>query len=76
MNWAGSRPVDGDRTGPYPVGAFDAAEGELQGISCPVPSAEAELDVRENFHRHPCGAPLQEIDGPIIAKLRKYLENT
>ncbi len=58
---------------PYPHGAFCAPEGRLGDLSCPILSAEAQLDEKVNFHKHPAGAPLRDVDLPAIQKLRKYI---
>ena len=58
---------------PYPHGAFCAPEGRLGDLSCPILSAEAQLDEKVNFHKHPAGAPLRDVDPPSIEKLRKYI---
>ena len=61
------------RDWPYPPGAFSAAPARIGEVLCPVVSAEAQLDVRENFHKHPAGAPLRETDHWAIAELRKLV---
>lgn len=58
---------------PYPHGAFCAREGRLGDFSCPILSAEAQLDEKVNFHKHPAGAPLRDSDLPAIERLRRYI---
>lgn len=58
---------------PYPQGAFSAPEGRLGDLTCPILSAEAQLDEKVNFHKHPAGAPLRDVDFPAIEKLREYI---
>ena len=58
---------------PYPHEAFCAPERRLGDLSCPILSAEAQLDEKVNFHKHPAGAPLRDVDLPAIQKLRKYI---
>ena len=61
------------RDWPYPEGAFSGEPGRIGALVCPIVSAEAQLDVRENFHKHPAGAPLREIDHRAITELRKLI---
>lgn len=58
---------------PYPQGAFSAPDGQLGPLTCPILSAEAQLDEKVNFHKHPAGAPLRDVDPPAIEKLRDYI---
>lgn len=58
---------------PYPHGAFCAPDGRLGDFSCPILSAEAQLDEKVNFHKHPAGAPLRDVDLPAIERLRRYI---
>ena len=58
---------------PYPQGAFSAPDGLLGDLSCPILSPEAQLDEKVNFHKHPAGAPLRDVDPPAIEKLREYI---
>ncbi len=58
---------------PYPQGSFLAPEGRLGDISCPILSAEAQLDEKVNFHKHPAGAPPRDVDLPAIEILRDYI---
>ena len=58
---------------PYPHGAFCAPDGRLGDLSCPILSAEAQLDEKVNFHKHPAGAPLRDADLPAIERLRRYI---
>lgn len=60
---------------PYPHGSFCAPEGQLGDISCPIISAEAQLDEKLNFHKHHAGAPLRDSDLPAIEKLREYISS-
>ena len=58
---------------PYPQGAFSVPDGQLGDLTCPILSAEAQLDEKVNFHKHLAGAPLREEDPPAIEKLRDYI---
>ena len=58
---------------PYPDDAFTASHGCLDSIICPVLSPEAQLDVKENYHKHPAGGPLRDVDPPDIDRLRNHL---
>ena len=58
---------------PYPPGVFCAPEGQLGDLSCPILSAEAQLDEKVNFHKHPAGAPVRDVDLPAIKALRLYI---
>ena len=58
---------------PYPPGAFSAPPGRLGDLSCPIVSAEAQLDEKLNFHKHPAGAPRRDVDIVAVAKLREHL---
>ena len=58
---------------PYPQGAFSAPDGQLGDLTCPILSAEAQLDEKVNFHKHPAGALLRDVDPPAIEKLRDYI---
>ena len=60
------------RDWPYPDGSFSANPGRIGDIACPIVSAEGQLDSRENFHKHPAGAPLRDVDVPAIERLRGY----
>ena len=62
------------RDWPYPEGAFSDKPGRIGELTCPVVSAVAQLDVRENFHKHTAGAPLRAIDHWAIAELRKLID--
>jgi hypothetical protein len=59
---------------PWIAGAFDAPPGTLDGVTAPVISVEALLDMKENFSKHPHGAPPREKDLRDIALLRHLLE--
>ncbi len=59
---------------PYPENAFNHAPGRFGAITCPILSPEAQLDVKENYHKHPAGKPLRDVDPPDIARLRRYLK--
>ncbi len=58
---------------PYPQGSLSAPEGQLGDVVCPIVSAEAQLDEKLNFHKHPAGAPRRDVDIVAIAKLGEYL---
>ena len=58
---------------PYPDGAFSGPDGRIEDRHCPVLSAAGQLDVRENFHKHPAGAPRREVDEWAIKALRRLL---
>lgn len=58
---------------PYPEGAFSAPWGHLCDLRCPIVSAAAQLDVRENYHSHPAGAPMRAIDALDIKRLQAYI---
>lgn len=61
------------RDWPYPDGSFSAPPGRIGDLACPIVSAEGQLDSRENFHKHPAGAPLRDVDFPAIQRLRDYI---
>ena len=64
------------RDWPWPEAAFSAGPGQLDGLVCPVVSAEAQLDVRENFDKHPAGAPKRDKDIAAIVELRKLVSGS
>ena len=61
------------RDWPFPAGAFSASAGCLDEVVCPVVSAEAQLDVKVNFHKHPAGGSLRQKDLADIERLRAYI---
>jgi len=61
------------RDWPYPTGALSAPWGQLRDLRCPIVSAAAQLDVRQNYHLHPAGAPMRAVDALEIKKLQAYI---
>ena len=45
----------------------------LQNTEAACFLAEAQLDEKVNFHKHPADAPLRDVDSPAIEKLREYI---
>lgn len=61
---------------PWPEGSFSPETVTLEGVVCPVVSAEALLDGKENMSKHPAGEPLREHDRADIVQLRRLLKGS
>ena len=53
--------------------ALTTPDGRLGDLSYPILSPEAQLDEKVNFHKHPAGAPLRDVNSPAVEKLREYI---
>lgn len=60
---------------PWLEGTFSPETVTLEGVACPVVSAEAMLDTKENMPKHPAGRPLREHDRADIVLLRRLLNS-
>jgi hypothetical protein len=59
---------------PWPPNAFTDATASLEGIICPVVSAEAQLDSKESFQHYAPGTAMRDVDHADIARLRAALD--
>jgi hypothetical protein len=55
---------------PWAAGSFDGPRGVVGELELPVMSIEGLLDIKQNFHRHPHGAPLRPKDIADIERLQ------
>jgi hypothetical protein len=60
---------------PFPAGAFGDRTARLAGVTCPVMSAEGQLDSKERWPQHRWGSPLRAKDVADIARLRRHLRS-
>ena len=58
------------RDWPWPADSLTASPGRIGGIEVPIVSLAAQIDGKENYPAHPCGAPLRLEDEADLARLR------
>jgi hypothetical protein len=59
---------------PWPHGSFEGPRRRIGDLEAPVISVIGLLDMKENFARHPHGAPRRAKDEADIATLRRLLD--